>query len=196
MNSFVFCAMRFMLAFSTIFIQDFLWLQLFVYLYSTLYVACFFIHVKQMNGKFYNNIEIFNEVATLISVYFLLCFSDWILDIELRNDIGDVYAKYLIGIALINFLLILHEMTLPIQKMIKYRILKKAKIAKRKFMEIEQWRNRLVERKAELKQEAEHESKLNAVKVEIKSKGQKLQNTKISPAHQEIIEQGNLHALA
>ena len=72
--------------------------------------------------------------------------------------------------------------------MIRLRILKKAKIAKKKFVELEKWRNRLVERKAELKQEAEHEAKLKAVKVEIKSKGQKLQNTKICPAHQEIIE--------
>ena len=53
-----------------------------------------------------------------------------------------------------------------------------------------------MERKAELKQEAEEEAKLNAVFVEIKSKSQKLQNSKISPAHQEIIEQGNLHSLA
>ena len=123
-NNFVFCARRFVLAFTTIFISDFLWLQLFIYLYSTLIVTTFYIHVKPMNGRFYNNIEIMNETATLFSVYFLLCFSDWILDIEFRNEIGDVYSNYLIVLASFNFLLILNEMTATVQKIIKLRALK------------------------------------------------------------------------
>ena len=77
-----------------------------------------------MNGRFYNNIEIMNETATLFSVYFLLCFSDWILDIEFRNEIGDVYSNYLIVLASFNFLLILNEMTATVQKIIKLRALK------------------------------------------------------------------------
>ena len=48
-TNFVFCFRRFILTFATVFFGKWLFLQIIVYTYTTLFQACFFISVKPMN---------------------------------------------------------------------------------------------------------------------------------------------------
>lgn len=105
----VFCLRRFVLAFATVFFSETLWLQLFVFTYSTLFAACFFIGIRPMNQKLLNRIEMFNETATLGSLYFILYFTEWCDNVELRSDVGQMYMYYVILIASANFFLIAGE---------------------------------------------------------------------------------------
>ena len=40
---------------------------------------------KPLNSDFANNMATFNEVFTLIFLYMLLCFTDWVTDPELSH---------------------------------------------------------------------------------------------------------------
>ena len=109
-TNFVFCLRRFMLTFATIFFGNWLFLQIIVFTYTTLFQLCFFIAVRPMTQPLLNRIEIINELFTLGSVYFLLYFTDWCDNPEVRNFAGLVYMMFLIVIVIINFLMIAYEM--------------------------------------------------------------------------------------
>ena len=57
-----------------------------------------------------NKIEIINELFTMSSLYFLLYFTDWCANVQLRSYVGELYMYYVIGIICVNFLLIMKEM--------------------------------------------------------------------------------------
>ena len=122
----MFCIRRFALTFATVFFGKWLFLQVIVFTYTTLFQLCFFIAVKPMTQRLLNRIEIINELFTLGSVYFLLYFTDWCLNPVVRSFAGKLYMYFLIGIILINFLMIAFEM---LSQLLGKHILKlKAKI--------------------------------------------------------------------
>lgn len=51
---------------------------------------------------FATNMETFNEVISVIIVYILICFSDWVPNPETRNDCGKVF------IAVVGFYVLVH----------------------------------------------------------------------------------------
>jgi len=81
-----------------------------------------------MNHPLLNNIEIVNELFTLASVYFLLFFTEWCSNQEVRSFAGKLYMQFLIAIIIINFLMIAFEM---ISQLLGKHILRlKAKISR------------------------------------------------------------------
>jgi len=63
-----------------------------------------------MNQPLLNRIEIVNETFTLCSMYFLLFFTSWCTNPEIESLAGELYMYFLIGIAVLNFLMIAFEM--------------------------------------------------------------------------------------
>jgi len=63
-----------------------------------------------MDQPLLNRIEIVNEVFTLASLYFILYFTDWCANPELKNQVGELYMYFIIGIVALNFLMIIKEM--------------------------------------------------------------------------------------
>jgi len=110
-TNFVFCLRRFMLTFATVYFRQWLILQIMVYTYTTLFKVCFYISVRPMDQPYLNHIEIINEVFTLSSLYFIIYFTDWCANPELKSYVGELYMYFVIGIVALNFLLIVKEMT-------------------------------------------------------------------------------------
>lgn len=106
----MFCLRRFIIAIITIFGNGFLLSQIFIYTYSSLITAGYFINYRPMNLKTLNRIEIINEIFVLPTCYFMILSTERIPDVELRYQIGKGYIYMLIFILSINFLMIVQEM--------------------------------------------------------------------------------------
>jgi len=65
-----------------------------------------FLHFKPMLTKLMNYIEIMNEVLIIITVYFMMIFTNWIQNIELRYALGFSLVHTIIGFACMNFVII------------------------------------------------------------------------------------------
>ena len=68
-----------------------------------------------MDGATFNNIEIINELSTLGSFYFMLYFTDWCQDVELKNSVGKLFMYYMICVIALNFWLVLKEMLMGLK---------------------------------------------------------------------------------
>ena len=44
--------------------------------------------VRPFDSNFANNMELFNECITLVTLYILMCFSDFVIDPEARSTCG------------------------------------------------------------------------------------------------------------
>lgn len=105
-----FCLRRLLLAIGTVLLQHYLVAQLFFLVYPTLFMIGFVITVRPMMTRFHNRVELVNEVFTLTTVYFILFFSDWCPEVELRGLIGTIFLYFIAVIVGINFLLICNDM--------------------------------------------------------------------------------------
>jgi len=63
-----------------------------------------------MDQLLLNRIEIINELFTLASLYFLLYFTDWCANPEIKSYAGELYMYFIIGIVALNFMMIVKEM--------------------------------------------------------------------------------------
>jgi len=59
-----------------------------------------------MLTKLMNYTEIMNEVLIFISVYFMMIFTNWIQNIELRYELGFSLNQYIYIVTFINFAII------------------------------------------------------------------------------------------
>ena len=65
-----------------------------------------FFHFKPMLTKLMNYNEIMNEVLIIISVYFMMFFTNWVQNVELRYSFGWSLIQIIIGFTFINFAII------------------------------------------------------------------------------------------
>jgi len=73
-----------------------------------------FLHFKPMLTKLMNYIEIMNEVLIFISVYFMMIFTNWIQNIELRYSLGYSLNNCLIIVVLMNITIIVFCLVIEI----------------------------------------------------------------------------------
>ena len=71
-----------------IFWIDFFWGQVAIQLMTSVFVIILLHWAKPMGSRFDTYIETFNEIITLITLYCLMCFSDFILDEQRRSELG------------------------------------------------------------------------------------------------------------
>ena len=70
-----------------------------------------------MKSKFSNSIELFNELCNLLFSYFAICFTNFVLDPEVKSVLGYPYMG-------VNFTIIFLHLSLLVIKSIKALILK------------------------------------------------------------------------
>ena len=58
---------------------------------------------RPLESNFITNIETFNEVITLNTLYLMMCFSDFIPDPVIRAQCGKAYIALIIFYALVHF---------------------------------------------------------------------------------------------
>jgi len=84
MYTLLFCIRRYIIGVMTIFMNSFVVLNIIVYIALQLGTISIYLHFKPMLTKLMNYTEIINEILIFISVYFMMIFTNWIQNIELR----------------------------------------------------------------------------------------------------------------
>ena len=71
-----------------VFWNEFFWGQVALQLMTSVFVIILLHWAKPMGSTFDTYIETFNEIITLITLYLLMCFSDFVPDEERRSELG------------------------------------------------------------------------------------------------------------
>ena len=108
----LFCCKRILLASTTIFIPHFIHATICVQILSSLFSLGLNLNKRPMKTKVLNLIENMNEGAVYLSCLFMLLFTDWLPDIELRYSLGYVFLPVFLFIILFNLGFVFHEMFL------------------------------------------------------------------------------------
>ena len=66
-------------------------MQLAVQNFLSLLIVIYLQWYKPLETKYLNDIETFNEVTALVLTYFLFCFTDFVPEPEMRNNLGSYY---------------------------------------------------------------------------------------------------------
>jgi len=73
-----------------------------------------FLHFKPMLTKLMNYIEIMNEALIIFTAYFMMIFTNWIQNIELRYSLGFSLIHTIIGFVSLNFAIITVSLTIAV----------------------------------------------------------------------------------
>jgi len=84
MYTLLFCIRRYIIGIMVVFLNSFVAINIIVYIVLQLGTISLFLHYKPMLSKLMNCTEIMNEVLIYISVYFMMIFTNWIHNVELR----------------------------------------------------------------------------------------------------------------
>ena len=82
--------------------------------------------------------ESLNEAAIYFMCYFTFMFTDWIDDVDMRWEIGNVFTPLVVGIVLINIICVVQDMVKVIFQ--NYLKSKNAEAKPKKLIEIEKLR--------------------------------------------------------
>lgn len=130
----LFCIRRICIAISTIFLNKSVLFNFSINLVFSMYLMKYLCDNKPLNRKLMNRLELLNECFTFVLFYFMLLFTDFVSNVEIRYKIGYYFIYLVIAMISINLILVLIEMGLGIklQMYIQY-----AKREWKKFREVE-----------------------------------------------------------
>ena len=101
-----FCLKRLLIALGTVYLNDFVIVNLYINIFVTLWFVRYLIDNMPMNFRYLNQLEICNEILMLFFCYFIFLFTDFVEDINVRYKLG-FWFIYIIGfIFLFNLSLI------------------------------------------------------------------------------------------
>ena len=81
---------------------EFFWGQIAVQIMATVFVIILLQWSRPLESNFATNMETFNEVITLLVIYLLMCFSDFVGDPTMRNECGKAFIAIVIFYALVH----------------------------------------------------------------------------------------------
>ena len=88
---FLFILRRLLFMASVIFMADFTWSQIAIQFSSCFTLVIYFGYVWPFESHSLTKIEIFNELASILLCYMMLCFTDWIPTAQMRYTLGWVF---------------------------------------------------------------------------------------------------------
>jgi hypothetical protein len=95
------------LAFTTVMFPTQVWLNVAVYIYTSLFGLGFLLTDKPMSEPVLNYIENVNEFIIYTTGFFMLIFSAWFPNRELQYEIGFLWYYYIIAFIGLNISLII-----------------------------------------------------------------------------------------
>lgn len=98
---------RLAFVYSVIFWVDFLWAQIALQIMVSVYAVIYLFYFWPLETPFANLMEVFNECTIVMLSYCLMCFTQWVPEVETRHRIGWVF----VGVALTNILVHLTFLT-------------------------------------------------------------------------------------
>ena len=102
------------------FIETF-WAQVALQIMVSVFVIILLHWKRPLESNYATNIETFNEIITLITLYLLMCFSDFVPDEAIRSECGKAFIATIIVFALVHFFFLFSDVCLTI----RHAILKK-----------------------------------------------------------------------
>ena len=88
---------------------EFFWGQVALQLMSSVFVIIVLQWHRPLLSSFATNMETFNEVITLFTLYLLMCFSDFVPDPATRAECGKVYIALIIIYASVHFIFLFSD---------------------------------------------------------------------------------------
>ena len=92
-----------------VFWHDFLWGQLALQLYLSIFILIFIGWTRPLDSDFANNMELFNEVIGILSMYCLMLFSDFVGDPEARAVCGYGFIGIVCIFALVHIFILIQD---------------------------------------------------------------------------------------
>ena len=84
---------------------------------------------QPLESKFANRLETFNEVCILCLSYHAMCFTDFVPDPVVRNDIGKSYIATNASMIMVHFVLLINSTIKAYKESLKKKKLEKNKKA-------------------------------------------------------------------
>ena len=110
---------RLILIFTLVYIPSILAVQLLIFAFGIIFSVILIGEIYPLETTFMNNLEIFNESNTWIILYCMMCFTDFILDLKIRNSIGIFVCCFILLNLIINLYFTAAEMVKAALKYIK-----------------------------------------------------------------------------
>ena len=86
--AFYFYLRRLLLAMSVVMLKHFLVGQFFIFVMTQIFQVILLGMVKPFKTNLQNKSEIHSEIVTMLIMYHIFCFTDWISDVEIRYFLG------------------------------------------------------------------------------------------------------------
>ena len=86
----------------TVFFGQHFIINIYVITFISLASLYYYLNYRPFSLQIFNQIEVANDLAILISSYFLYLFSDWVDDLELKYTIGWAFFYFFILILFSN----------------------------------------------------------------------------------------------
>ena len=103
------------MAYATVFFNEHVIISMYIYIYTSFLMLAFHINNHPLMGRFLHTMELVNEVFILQTSYYLLMFSEFIQDVEVKYAIGFFYTPNLMAITSINILLVCVDLVLALR---------------------------------------------------------------------------------
>ena len=96
------CSRRLLLVLTTVFLNQHIIVSFFVYFYGSIWFLQYYISSKPFEWKWAYFLELMNESFVIIATYFIACFSEYILDIQTRYQLGNLFIDMLVVVIILN----------------------------------------------------------------------------------------------
>ena len=84
----LFFVRRLTMCYSLVFMRGFVWGQIALQAFVTLTMIIYLMWFRPYKSQFSNRIETFNEVMALLILYSIICFTDFVPEVEMKGHIG------------------------------------------------------------------------------------------------------------
>ena len=102
-----FFARRYMMVLTLMLLPNYHMAQIWIYMATTMSIATYIGKYRPFLSTFSNRLELFNEMLVFVSIYPIHIFTDFVWDMNVRNDVGMVMMSYILFSIFSNVLIII-----------------------------------------------------------------------------------------
>ena len=113
------CLRRFIIVLATVFLNKYIIVSFFIYSYGSTAFLAYYVIRKPFEWKWAYALELMNESFLIIATYFMMFFSEYILDIQTRYQIGNFFIDMIVVVIILNQVAIWYEVGIAVAKMRK-----------------------------------------------------------------------------
>ena len=124
---------RIAFCFTAVFWLEFLWGQVAIQIMTSCLMVIYLQWSRPLDSRFANNMETFNEVISMFTLYLLMCFSDFISDPMIRSLCGKAFIAVICFYAAVHIFFLFHGVYQQIRTLCKkcyMKLFRKKLIAK------------------------------------------------------------------